>query len=89
MRRDGTQTTFQTEMGQLVDLITAPEDRVDLSNFSLEKCVLHAFGLCTRADPRCLGQTRVHRAIQDGVLQLLPLCRARDAHVRRTRIIRR
>lgn len=30
-------TTFQTEMGQLVDLITAPEDEVDLSKFSLEK----------------------------------------------------
>ncbi|KAF9220642.1 farnesyl-diphosphate synthase [Gyrodon lividus] len=33
-------TTYQTEMGQLVDLITAPEDHVDLSKFSLEK---HAF----------------------------------------------
>ncbi|KAI9462121.1 farnesyl-diphosphate synthase [Boletus coccyginus] len=33
-------TTFQTEMGQLVDLITAPEDQVDLSKFSLKK---HAF----------------------------------------------
>ena len=31
------ETTFQTEMGQLVDLITAPEDHVDLSKFSLEK----------------------------------------------------
>jgi len=34
------ETSFQTEMGQLVDLITAPEDRVDLSQFSLKK---HAF----------------------------------------------
>ncbi|KAF9232234.1 isoprenoid synthase domain-containing protein [Melanogaster broomeanus] len=34
------ETTYQTEMGQLVDLITAPEDHVDLSKFSLEK---HAF----------------------------------------------
>ncbi|KAG8215890.1 farnesyl-diphosphate synthase [Butyriboletus roseoflavus] len=34
------ETSFQTEMGQLVDLITAPEDHVDLSKFSLEK---HAF----------------------------------------------
>ena len=25
------QVSYQTEMGQLVDLITAPEDRVDLS----------------------------------------------------------
>ncbi|KAH9896136.1 farnesyl-diphosphate synthase [Cubamyces lactineus] len=30
-------TTFQTEIGQLIDLITAPEDHVDLSKFSLEK----------------------------------------------------
>jgi len=28
-----------TEMGQLVDLITAPEDAVDLSKFSLDKWV--------------------------------------------------
>ncbi|CCH43512.1 Farnesyl pyrophosphate synthetase [Wickerhamomyces ciferrii] len=32
--------TFQTELGQLLDLITAPEDHVDLSKFSLEK---HSF----------------------------------------------
>jgi farnesyl diphosphate synthase len=31
------ETTYQTEMGQLVDLITAPEDKVDLNKFSLEK----------------------------------------------------
>nr|QFS20865.1 farnesyl-diphosphate synthase [Sanghuangporus baumii]QHI34615.1 farnesyl-diphosphate synthase [Sanghuangporus baumii] len=31
------ETTLQTELGQLVDLITAPEDSVDLSKFSLEK----------------------------------------------------
>ncbi|KAI0683567.1 farnesyl-diphosphate synthase [Cytidiella melzeri] len=31
------ETTFQTEIGQLLDLITAPEDSVDLSKFSLEK----------------------------------------------------
>ena len=37
------ETTYQTEMGQLVDLITAPEDKVDLSKFSLEKCVYFAF----------------------------------------------
>lgn len=30
-------TTFQTELGQLIDLITAPEDHVDLSKFSLRK----------------------------------------------------
>ncbi len=34
------EVTFQTELGQLLDLITAPEDQVDLSKFSLEK---HSF----------------------------------------------
>jgi farnesyl diphosphate synthase len=29
--------TFQTELGQLCDLITAPEDHVDLNNFSTDK----------------------------------------------------
>ncbi|KAK3308595.1 farnesyl pyrophosphate synthetase [Chaetomium strumarium] len=29
--------TFQTEIGQLCDLITAPEDNVNLDNFSMEK----------------------------------------------------
>jgi len=36
-RRVLSQVTFQTELGQLIDLITAPEDSVDLSKFSLEK----------------------------------------------------
>lgn len=31
------ETSFQTELGQLCDLLTAPEDRVNLDNFSLEK----------------------------------------------------
>ena len=31
------QVSYQTEMGQLVDLITAPEDRVDLSKFNLSR----------------------------------------------------
>ncbi|KAF7552136.1 hypothetical protein G7046_g7516 [Stylonectria norvegica] len=31
------ETTYQTELGQLCDLITAPEDKVDLDNFSMEK----------------------------------------------------
>ena len=30
-------TTFQTEIGQLADLLTAPEDHVDLNNFSMDK----------------------------------------------------
>lgn len=29
--------TFKTEMGQLIDLITAPEDKVDLSQFNLQR----------------------------------------------------
>jgi farnesyl diphosphate synthase len=29
--------TWQTELGQLCDLITAPEDHVDLNNFSMDK----------------------------------------------------
>lgn len=31
------EVTYQTELGQLCDLITAPEDHVDLDNFNLEK----------------------------------------------------
>ncbi|KAJ2912240.1 hypothetical protein MD484_g8172, partial [Candolleomyces efflorescens] len=31
------ETTYQTEYGQLVDLITAPEDQVDLTKFSLDR----------------------------------------------------
>ncbi|KAJ6470064.1 farnesyl-diphosphate synthase [Mycena vitilis] len=36
------ETTFQTSTGQLLDLITAPEDSVDLSKMSLEKFQLIA-----------------------------------------------
>src|SRR5579871_6003443 len=31
------EVTFQTELGQLCDLLTAPEDMVDLGNFSMDK----------------------------------------------------
>jgi farnesyl diphosphate synthase len=31
------EVTFETELGQLCDLITAPEDHVDLNNFSMNK----------------------------------------------------
>ncbi|RFU75357.1 farnesyl pyrophosphate synthase [Trichoderma arundinaceum] len=31
------ETAFQTELGQLCDLLTAPEDKVNLDNFSMEK----------------------------------------------------
>ena len=39
------ETTYQTEMGQLVDLITAPEDKVDLDKFSLEKYAFFVYFL--------------------------------------------
>jgi farnesyl diphosphate synthase len=31
------EVTFQTELGQCCDLLTAPEDKVDLGNFSMDK----------------------------------------------------
>jgi farnesyl diphosphate synthase len=31
------EVTFQTELGQLCDLLTAPEDKVDLDSFSMDK----------------------------------------------------
>lgn len=31
------EVTYQTEMGQLIDLITAPENDIDLNRFSLKK----------------------------------------------------
>ena len=34
------EVTFQTELGQLCDLLTAPEDKVNLDNFSIDK---HSF----------------------------------------------
>ena len=34
------QITYRTEIGQLIDLITAPEHTVDLSKFSLKRCAL-------------------------------------------------
>ncbi|OAX41786.1 terpenoid synthase [Rhizopogon vinicolor AM-OR11-026] len=34
------EVTYKTEMGQLVDLITAPEDNIDIRKYSLDK---HAF----------------------------------------------
>ena len=37
------ETSYRTEMGQLVDLITAPEDKVDLRKFSLEKYAFRFF----------------------------------------------
>ena len=31
------ETTFQTEVGQMMDLLTAPENNVDLSKFSINR----------------------------------------------------
>lgn len=31
------ETTYQTQLGQMMDLITAPENDVDLNRFSIEK----------------------------------------------------
>ena len=33
------QTTYQTEMGQTLDLLTSPDDNVDFSRFSMERYV--------------------------------------------------
>jgi farnesyl diphosphate synthase len=33
------EVTYQTELGQMMDLITAPEDKVDLDRFSMHKYV--------------------------------------------------
>ena len=33
------EVTFQTELGQCIDLLTAPEENVNLSNFNLEKYI--------------------------------------------------
>ena len=54
------ETTFQTELGQLMDLITAPEDDVDLKKFSIKK---YALGETNSEKIRCsksAHQTRVH-----------------------------
>lgn len=32
-----TQVTYQTELGQLMDLLTAPEDNVDLDRFNMTR----------------------------------------------------
>lgn len=31
------QTTFQTELGQTLDLMTAPPDQIDLTRFTMER----------------------------------------------------
>jgi farnesyl diphosphate synthase len=55
------EVTFQTELGQLCDLITAPEDQVDLNNFSMEKytfIVIYktAYYMDAFGDPSVIGK---------------------------------
>ena len=33
------QVTYQTELGQTLDLLTSPNDSVDFGRFSIERCV--------------------------------------------------
>lgn len=72
------QATLQTEIGQLVDLITAPETHVDLSKFSLEKCASARWHVHLPMN----SQTPPHRRVQDRVLLVLLARRARDARLR-------
>jgi hypothetical protein len=61
------ETTYQTEMGQLIDLITAPEDHVDLSKFNLTKCVNRH---CLWYRLTCV-QASTDRRLQDRLLFVL------------------
>ncbi len=79
------ETTFQTEMGQLIGLITAPEDEVDLSKFSLKKCVLFPLDVVLWFD-HCM-KAFTHCNVQNRVLLLLPPCRSRHVHVPRPPIL--
>ncbi|KAJ9126496.1 glycerol channel [Naganishia onofrii] len=72
--------TFQTELGQLIDLITAPEDSVDLSKFSLEKhhlivvykTAFYSFYLPVALAMRMAGVTE-EAAYKEALNMLLPL----------------
>ncbi len=79
------ETTFQTEMGQLIDLITAPEDEVDLSKFSLKKCVLPSVDVVLCFD-HCM-KAFTHRNLQNRILLILPPRRPRHVHVPRPPIL--
>ena len=62
-------------MGQLVDLITAPEHSVDLSKFSLDRCALLPPDVITSLKltrtPLHDPQAQHNRHLQDGSLLLL------------------
>ena len=63
------QVTYQTELGQTLDLLTSPNDSVDFGRFSIERCVcvwcvlLHnTIGLCWEE----LSQSRIHLVQGEG-----------------------
>ncbi|KAI9229193.1 MAG: isoprenoid synthase domain-containing protein [Piptocephalis tieghemiana] len=74
------ETTWQTELGQLVDLITAPENHVDLSRFSIAKhkwivtfkTAYYSFYLPVALAMRLSGETR-DLAYSQAKDMLLPL----------------
>lgn len=72
--------TFDTELGQLVDLITAPEDSVDLSKFSMDKymyIVTYKTAFYSFYLPVALGLYLADKATESNLAQckkvLLPL----------------
>ncbi len=73
------ETTFQIETGQLINLITAPEDKVDLSKFSLKKCILFSIGSHARIDYSI--KTFTYCDLQNCILILLPPCCPHYVHI--------
>ncbi|MCJ1484621.1 Farnesyl pyrophosphate synthetase [Schaereria dolodes] len=74
------ETSFQTEVGQLCDLLTAPEDNVNLDNFSLEKftfIVIHKTAYYSFYLPVALSLHYLHLATPHNMQQakaiLIPL----------------
>jgi len=77
------ETSHQTEVGQLIDLVTAPEDHVDLSKFNLTKCVKPR-GLRHRLT--CM-QASTDRGLQNGFLFVLPSSGFGHAYCQNSRFI--
>ena len=67
----GLQVSYQTEMGQLVDLITAPEDRVDLSQFKGNHSLFH---LTFKNVPTTSMQAQDDCPLQNRHILVLPSC---------------
>jgi farnesyl diphosphate synthase len=77
--------TWQTEIGQLVDSVTSPENvRTDLSNFSLELYVPLLF-ITILISLTVLLKSITHCRVESSVLFMLPSCCACNAHVRHPR----